>query len=270
MEKRAEFLIDYARAHGPMTVRGLYYQAEVAGIPGIEKTDAGYVKVQRQVLALRREGRLDYSDIADATRWMRKPTTYSAPEAAIRDIAKFYRKALWADTAEVVEIWVEKDALAGVLFPVTAEYDAPLMVTRGYSSETFAYEAVMAHEDEDRPIHIYYLGDFDRAGKDAANSLEEKLLRFAAEVDATIEFEQIAVTEEQIARWRLPTRPPKRNSPADRNWPHDHACELDAIPPDTMRELVRDVLEWHLPADQLRILKVAEASERQWLQELVT
>jgi hypothetical protein len=30
MEERARFLIDYAEKHGPVTVRGLYYQAEVA------------------------------------------------------------------------------------------------------------------------------------------------------------------------------------------------------------------------------------------------
>src|SRR5712691_2377141 len=87
MEERAEFLIAYAEEHGPMTIRGLYYQAEVAEVPGIEKDEAGYVKVQRQVLALRRDGRLAYSDIADATRWMRKPTTHSSVENALRDVA---------------------------------------------------------------------------------------------------------------------------------------------------------------------------------------
>ena len=60
MEERAEFLIDYAEEHGPVTVRGLYYQAEVAGVPGIDKTDNCYAKVQRQVLNLRRAGRLAY------------------------------------------------------------------------------------------------------------------------------------------------------------------------------------------------------------------
>jgi len=48
MEERAEFLIDYASEHGPVTVRGLYYQAEVASLPGISKDDKDYAKVQRQ------------------------------------------------------------------------------------------------------------------------------------------------------------------------------------------------------------------------------
>ena len=54
MEQRAEFLIEYAETHGPISVRGLYYQAEVANLPGIDKTQSSYVKIQQQVLALRR------------------------------------------------------------------------------------------------------------------------------------------------------------------------------------------------------------------------
>jgi hypothetical protein len=142
MEERAEFLIAYAEEHGPVTVRGLYYQAEVHGIPGIGKDEKDYAKVQRQVLALRRAGRLAYTDIADATRWMRKPTTHDDIEDALLDTARLYRKALWRDTDEVVEIWAEKDALAGVIYPVTSMHDVPLMMTRGFSSETFCFEAV--------------------------------------------------------------------------------------------------------------------------------
>src|SRR5262249_25102468 len=208
MEERAEFLIDYASEHGPVTVRGLYYQAEVAFLPGISKDDKDYAKVQRQVLKLRRGGRLDYSDIADATRWMRKPRTHDGVEEALRDTARLYRKSLWTDASSYVEIWVEKDALAGVIYPITSLYDVPLMVTRGFSSETFAYEAMPAGEGDDRPYYVYDLVDFDRAGRDGANSLKEKLERFAGEEGIDLVFEQIAVTEEQIDEWGLPTREP--------------------------------------------------------------
>ena len=83
MAERAMFLIAYARRHGPVTVRQLYFRAEVEGISGIDKTDAGYDKVQRQVLELRRSGRLPYTDIADLTRWMRKPDTYDGFRGAV-------------------------------------------------------------------------------------------------------------------------------------------------------------------------------------------
>jgi hypothetical protein len=269
MEERAEFLIDYANEHGPVTVRGLYYQAEVAGLPGIGKDDRDYTKIQRQVLKLRRAGLLAYSDIADATRWMRKPTTHNSVEEALENCAQLYRKNLWRDTDDYVEVWIEKDALAGVLYSTTALYDVPLMVTRGFSSETFAFEAVAAREGDDRTYYVYYLGDFDRAGRDAAKSLEEKLRRFADENGKEVVFKQIAVTERQIAEWNLPTREPKRKSAADKKWPHDFACELDAIPPDLLRDLVEGYINLHLPQDKLEVLKAAEQSEREILSRLV-
>jgi hypothetical protein len=265
MEERATFLIHYASEHGPITVRGLYYQAEVHGVPGIGKDDSGYDKVQGQVLKLRRADRLDYDDIADATRWMRKPRTHTGIKAALTNTAQHYRKALWEDAETYVEVWCEKDALAGVIYPITSAYDVPLMVTRGFSSETFCYEAIAARDGDDRPYHVYYLGDFDRAGQDGARSLEEKLRRFGDEDGVEIIFEQIAVTEAQIRNGHLPTREPKRKSPADKKWPHDFACELDAIPPDQLRDLVEGAVNLHLPQNQLEILKIAEASERELL-----
>src|SRR5262249_6703168 len=162
-------------------------------------------------------GRLNYSYIADATRWMRKPRTHDGVEAALQDTARFYRKSLWANSEDYIEVWVEKDALAGVIYPITSLYDVPLMITRGFSSETFAYEAIATRENDNRIYYVYYLGDFDRAGRDGANSLEEKLQRFADEEGIDLVFEQIAVTEKQIDDWNLSTRKPKRVSHADQN-----------------------------------------------------
>ena len=220
------------------------------------------------MLNLRRAGRLDYGAIADATRWMRKPRSFNSVEEALNDTARLYRKALWRDAEEYVEIWCEKDALAGVVLPITRKYDVPLMVARGFASETFCYEAVAARDD-DRPYHVYYLGDFDRSGQDAARSLEEKLTRFADEEGIEVEFETIAVNLDQITKLNLPTRKPKRETGADKNWPHDFACELDAIPPDAMRDFVEDAINQHLDQNQLAVLKVAEQSERMQLRMFI-
>jgi hypothetical protein len=91
------------------------------------------------------------------------------------------------------------------------------------------------------------------------------LERFASEYGINVIFETLAVTEAQIRTWSLSTRPHKRESAADRNWPHPFACELDAIPPDTLRGLVQAAIEVHLPPNELEILRTAEASERELL-----
>jgi len=150
---------------------------------------------------------------------------------------------------------------------VTSLYDVPLMVARGFSSETFCYEAIESRSGDPRPYYVYYLGDFDRAGVDAARSLQEKLDRFAAEKGIEAVFETLGVTFEQICELGLPTRPHKRKSAADRKWPHAFACELDAIPPDHLRDLVESAINPHLPQRQLEILKAAEESERVFLDQ---
>lgn len=269
MEVRARFLIDYAKAHGPVTVRQLFYQATVADLPGIEKTEDGYNKVQAQVLALRREGRMPYRCIADATRYRRKPQTFDGWEDALRDTAHFYRKSLWAESDCAVEIWIEKSALAGVIYPVTSEFDVPLMPTGGFSSETFAHEAVDEMRGTGKTLVVYALYDFDRSGQDASASLQEKIERFGAEYDVPVHFYELGLTHEQVQDMRLPTRPPKRNSKADQRWPYEFAAELDAIPPDDLRDLVRWAIERHLPADELERLKRIEAAERDTLMKFI-
>ena len=267
MEARADFLIDYAVAHGPVTVRGLFYAATVAGLPGVEKTEAGYDKVQRQVLELRRVGRLPYDAIADQGRYMRKPRTHAGWENALCDAARSYRKDLWADADECVEIWIEKSALAGVVYPVTADCDVPLMPTGGYSSETFAHDAVRALRGAGRTLVIHALYDFDRSGQDAAASLREMAERFGRTYGVPVRFRSLGLSLEQVQGWNLPTRPPKRATAADRRWPHDVAAELDAVPPDRLRDLVRSAIERHLPPARLARLK---DEERDTLRDLAT
>ena len=78
-----------------------------------------------------------------------------------------YRKALWDDTETYVEIWIEKDALAGVALSVTSEYDVPLMSAKGYPSLSFLHGAAEAMAEQDRPCFVYQLGDWDPSGVDA-------------------------------------------------------------------------------------------------------
>src|SRR4051794_22413129 len=123
MEARAEVLLDIAEAMQPCTVRQVFYQATVRGL--VEKTEAGYAKVQRQLADLRRAGSLPLGGAADNPRGQRKPVTWDSREAALETPAHPYRRSLWADAPAYVEIWLEKDALAGVLLPVTSRWDVP-------------------------------------------------------------------------------------------------------------------------------------------------
>ncbi len=260
VEGRRDHLREIVADMRPMTVRQVFYQATVRAI--IEKTEAGYNKVQNDLVLLRRAGSMPYDWLADSTRWQRKPTTFDSIQAAIDDTARFYRKALWADADSYVEVWLEKDALAGVVYPITSMYDVPLMVARGYASLSFLHSAAEYINELSVPAFIYHLGDYDPSGVNAGEKIEQTLRELAPDADIT--FERIAVTTEQIEAWTLPTRPTKSTDSRSKNF-GDISVELDAIAPSRLRDQVEDVIQRHLPPDQFNILKVAEQSERELL-----
>src|SRR5262245_35655778 len=120
VEERRAALLAIIDDGKPMTVRQVFYQATVRGL--VEKAETGYGKVQLDLTKMRRDGTLPYDWLADNTRWQRKPRTFDSVEDALKETARFYRKNLWNDADAYVEIWLEKEALAGVIYPVTGMY----------------------------------------------------------------------------------------------------------------------------------------------------
>jgi hypothetical protein len=264
VERRRTAFYDLVEGAQPATVRQIYYLATVAGL--VPKTENGYAIVQHDLTLMRRTGDLPYGWLADSTRWQRKPQTFGSVEEALKETARLYRKDLWRDADCYVEVWLEKDALTGVVYPITSLFDVPLMVARGYASLSFLHEAAEYIAGLDVPAYIYHLGDYDPSGQDAARAIEETLREMAP--DAEIHFERLAVTPGQISHWRLPTRPSKETDSRSKGF-GAVSIELDAIPPNRLRDLVREVIERHLPPKQYAVLKVAEASEQGLINGLV-
>jgi hypothetical protein len=264
IQDRRQALYDIVDEQKPMSVRGAFYQGSVRDI--VEKTEPGYGKVQRTLVSMRRDGMLPYDWLADNTRWQRKPTTYNGIEQAIRETARLYRRNLWADAGCYVEIWLEKDALSGVIYPVTDMYDVPLMVARGYSSLSFLYGAAEHIRTLDVPAFIYHLGDYDPSGVDAGNKIERDLREFAP--NAEIHFERLAVNPDQIRAWNLPSRPTKKTDSRAKNF-GDISVELDAIAPDQLRRLVNDAILRHVDPQRLVAIYAAEKDEKRLMNGLV-
>ncbi len=245
----------------PATVRQVFYQAVVRGL--IEKTERSYKRVASVLADLRKGGVMPYDWLADGTRWQRKPRSYDSLAAAIEATARFYRRDALARASRYVELWLEKDALAGVVLLATSEFDVPLMSARGFASLSFLHSSAEHIREEQRPTTIYHLGDFDPSGQCAARATRDTLMKLSGRSD--LEFRQLAVLPEQILEWRLPTRPTKREGNAHaRGWVGD-SVELDAIHPDQLRRLVSEALQQHIPLGELRVLRAAEDSEREAL-----
>lgn len=274
--------------NNPMTVRQVFYAMTVQGV--VAKTEAEYKGTVCRLLAEMRKSRtIPYTWLADATRWQRKPTTFSSAESALRRTAETYRRALWDDSTVAVELWLEKEALAGVLVDITEEWDVPLMVTRGCPSLSFLYSAseqilARAAKGEPQRTLIYYFGDHDPTGKDIDRQVVEGIGEClgASRYHVNLEdggraevafgdvanFKRVGVTEDQIAEWELPSRPTKTTDSRSKNFKGE-SVELDAIPPDLLRDLARGVIEQHVDQRALAVLQKTEQEERRTLERLV-
>jgi hypothetical protein len=248
----------------PMTVRQVFYQASVRGL--VEKSESGYAMVQTDLVYMRRAGVLPYGWLADSTRWQRKPKTFTNIETALHETARSYRKALWSEEQCYVEFWLEKDALAGVVAPITSAYDVPLMVARGYASLSFLHSAAETIAGVGVPTYLYHLGDFDPSGVNAAEKIEETIREMAPH--AEVYFERLAVTQTQIDNLELPSRPTKTTDSRAKGF-GDISVELDAMTPGLLRAIVEEAINRHLPADRFEELKLAEAEDQRRIEQMV-
>jgi hypothetical protein len=256
--------------NAPITLRGVYYRVVSAG--AVDKTEDGYRLVGRQLLKLRRARRVSYADITDGTRWITKPRSWNRLDEMLEDAAASYRRSVWHDQRVDVQIFTEKDAISGVLLPVTERWDVPLGVARGYASESFAWSCAQSVCSAPGEVYLYQLGDHDPSGVDAWRDFTEKVRRFAAEryggVDEWLHFERLAVTEQQIQEWQLPTRPTKRTDTRSSRFSGE-SVEVDAIRPDVLRAIVEDAITQHIDTETLRLTHVAEQSEREVLGRMI-
>ena len=153
----------------------------------IEKTEAQYQgTVIRLMTEMRLSGELPYRWVVDESRRVRITQTFDNVQDAVEHTARFYRRSALAQSDDYVEIWSEKDALAGAMWDVTSDYDVPLMVSRGMPSITFlhgsALEIRRAAEDGKRS-YIYQFGDHDPSGVLIPQTIEKRLCEMCEKLD---------------------------------------------------------------------------------------
>lgn len=247
-----------------MTVRQVYYQLVTRGV--IDKTEQEYSTVCRLSAEMRRDGSLPYTKLADSTRWQRKPETYSGLAQLLAITHETYRRAIWDDQDAYVEIWLEKEALAGVLWDVTQKWDVPLMVARGYPSLSYLHSAATAMKAQGKPSFLYYFGDHDPSGRDIDRFIEQQIREMAPDVD--LHFERVGVTEEQIEELSLTTRPTKKSDSRSKSFKGE-SVEVDAIDPDLLCEICADCIRQHIDQGSYYRMQEVEDAERDTLARMI-
>jgi hypothetical protein len=220
---------------------------------------------------MRLSGEIPFTWITDESRRKRVTRTYDSVADALRDTAEFYRRSALRESDVYIEIWSEKEALAGIIWDEASEYDVPVPVSKGMPSLTQLYgtarEIARAGKAGKRS-YIYQFGDYDPTGVLIPETIERRLNELCQRFDcAAPTVERVALTEEHIAEFNLPTRPTKRDGNRHAHGFKGDSVELDALPAAELRRMVRECIEQHIsPADEAA-LRVAEESERELLEK---
>lgn len=259
---------EYAEQGYVLTLRQLYYQLVSRDIiPNLQKE---YAKLSGLLVKGRMAGIVDWDAIEDRIRVPFLPYWVQDISDAINDTINQYRLDRQKDQEVYIELWVEKDALSGVLKKITSRYHINLMVNRGYSSCTAmhdAYERLQTQEDLGKQTIILYLGDHDPSGLDMIRDIGERLEEFGVDT----EVKHIGLTMQQIKKFNPPPNPAKITDPRAKGYIAEHgdtSWEVDALNPETLHKLVKDNVEKLIDMDLFNSIIEKEEQDKEKLREI--
>ncbi len=271
--------VEILAAERPMTLRQLFYRLISAG--AMANSQPQYKRIGCIMTRLREANHVPLDWIVDHVRATLKPSSWTGLGDFGETIRTAYRKDFWAKMLVHVELFVEKDAIAGTIQPVTEEYDIRLHVCRGYSSVSFAGHIAELWKYIPKPIHCYYVGDFDPSGFDIERDLREKLARYSGRREkppATcsgnrfFSWTRLAVRLDDFAAHDLIRLPVKdkdnRSAGFRRTWGNDCA-EVDALAPSELRRRVGDAVKAHIELKEWERLLEIETLEKKCLDNWV-
>lgn len=278
----AKRIISILEASQPCSLRALLYLCVSAGI--FPSTDKKFYRQLGRLVTLMRENGLTRTWIVDNLRQSFKPNSWSGLADFGDVVQRVYRKDFWARQPHYICFAIEKDATAASIEPVTRAYDVALHVCRGYSSVSFAGAIADGWWEIDKPVYVYYLGDFDASGFDIERDLREKLSRYSMrevlkEDKGEDEFltpnlrmfwRRLGVVDADFEEHDLIHLAVKGEDSRARKFVAKHGrdqgcAELDALPPNELRARVRAAIEAHIDQEEWQKLKVVEAAERESL-----
>jgi hypothetical protein len=278
---------DYAGQGLTLTLRQLYYQLVSKDL--ISNNEKSYKRIGMIVSRARLGGILDWDAVEDRVRVPKMPPEYASLDALVEAAFASYRLPRLMGQDTYVELWVEKDALAGVLAPIAYKYHIGLMVNRGYSSTSAMKEAGDRLREKCLEIgtntaHVLYLGDFDPSGEDMVRDVDDRLELFAnrgyedpdypddtdGEVEGIVHIDvtKIALTMPQIKKHQPPPNPAKLTDSRAKEFVAKHgkqSWEVDALPPRVLRHLIELELDSLIDMDKVQKIKDKEEADKKML-----
>ena len=266
-----EVIEDYDAQGFTLTVRQLYYQLVARDhIPNHERSYKNIIALVRNA---RYAGLMSWSAIEDRTRSLRSNTHWNDPREIVRAAIDSYQVDRWANQRFRPEVFIEKDALVGVIEGICDELDVPYFSCRGYVSASEMWKAgclrLDKHIGNDQDPIIIHLGDHDPSGLDMTRDIRERLALFAK---SDIEIRRIALNMDQIEEYDPPPNPTKLSDARARGYVAHFgydSWELDALEPTVMASLIRDEVESLIDDDAWKASGEQEKDGQDWLRNKI-
>lgn len=245
IEKANEIIVEYQRIGLTLTLRQLYYQFVSRDI--IPNNQKSYDNLGRLISNARLAGMIDWDAIEDRTRFLRGRNNWDNPNEMLTSAAHTYSIDMWIGQPTRVEVWIEKDALVGVIERVCRTNDVDYFACRGYVSQSELYEAgkrIERFRNEGQDTVVIHLGDHDPSGIDMTRDNEERLTMFAG--GAPVEVLRVALNWDQVKEHNPPPNPAKMTDSRFAEYVKNfgkECWELDALEPRYIQKLVQDSID---------------------------
>lgn len=239
--------------------------------PNTKNTLKNYKRLVATVADARLAGLVDWDAITDRTRNLTSWRSETSPGAAIRHAALYYRLNPWTEQEYRPEVWVEKEALAGVAESAVSPLHVPYMACRGNMSLSEIHEAGMRlkryAENGQQPV-VIYLGDHDPSGIDMSRDVLDRLSLFMGGQAHKLSVDRIALNFDQVQQYNPPANPAK---PTDSRYKAyaaqygEESWELDALKPAVLRDLIRASVESYMDRGMFEATRARQEEERKLL-----
>lgn len=260
--KAREIIGELAKEGYTLTLRQLYYQFVSRGfLPNKQKE---YKRLGYVLNLARLAGYIDWDTVEDRIRVLKSRSHWSDASGIIDSSRDWFAMDLWEGQKYRAEVWIEKDALAGVAERVCTKWDVPLLVCRGYTSQSAMYEAgerFKAHLDDGKGYipRIIYLGDHDPSGIQMGEDIAKRMEMFTG-IEGVVT--RAALNMEQIQKYNPPPNPAKETDSRFQQYVDrfgGECWELDALHP----KVIASTIEKHI----LKLCDVEMWNERHEEQE---
>lgn len=279
--KANTILQEYHEQGYVMTLRQLHYQFVSRAI--YENTQENYKRLGNTLSEARLAGLVDWAMMEDRVRHVESCPRWKDPATIIDAVADQYQEDPWKGQEWRPEVWIEKDALAGVIAGVCNEFRIDSFACRGYVSQSAQYRAAQRFRSYlkagQTPIVLHF-GDHDPSGLDMTRENRAKIELLTG---ADIELKRLALNIDQVEQYQPPPNPAKLTDARAKAYIEqfgNESWELDALDPPVIAQLIRDAVEplidqdlWDAAMDREKFQRAKlEAVSERWsaVEELIS